>query len=78
MFGTSKDVNTGNTYMTFLGKEALTARDDVKSVINEVEKLKNAAGQSISMLIFRRQAGAIMGVIIHSLPVVTQRAAVLV
>ena len=49
MFGTGKDVNTGNTYMTFLGKEALTARDDVKAVINEVEKLKNAAGQSISI-----------------------------
>nr|DAD70107.1 MAG TPA: chromosome segregation ATPase [Siphoviridae sp. ct3o911] len=49
MFGTGKNVNTGNTYMTFLGKEALTARDDVKAVINEVEKLKNAAGQSISI-----------------------------
>lgn len=49
MFGTGKDVNTGNTYMTFLGKEALTARDDVKAVINEVEKLKNAASQSISI-----------------------------
>lgn len=48
MFGTGKHVN-GDTYLTFLGKESLSAVDDIKAVISAIEQLNKINGNKTSI-----------------------------